>query len=184
MSQEAKIKISQIAQAHLTELFKGFWPLAIISTIPLFILTWKVAEELFSQFLASSQKKTNIRHKVFQKLCHVFVTVTSSSPSTFSVEFKGDSVHVWTNTIIKTYKHCLIWKGFSMYGWLYWFLMWVSQRFCWYNQNIYTEVFKYMYCIFSMFEFYDRISCEIMICIASFSFAVTRNLWKPAKLDA
>lgn len=36
-----------------------------------------------------------------------------------------------------------------------------------------------------MIEFYDRISSEIVICIAFFfSFAVIGKQWKPAKLDA
>lgn len=48
-----------------------------------------MAEELFSQSLASSQKKTNIRHKIFRKLLAMFVTITSSSVFNFSVGFGG-----------------------------------------------------------------------------------------------
>lgn len=48
-----------------------------------------MAEELFSQSLASSQKEANIRHKIFRKLLAVFVTITSSSVFNFSVGFGG-----------------------------------------------------------------------------------------------
>lgn len=48
-----------------------------------------MAEELFSQSLASSQMETNIRHKIFRKLLAVLVTIRSSSVSNFSVGFGG-----------------------------------------------------------------------------------------------
>lgn len=59
-----------------------------------------MAEELFSQSLASSQKETNIRHKVFRKkkVLAVFVTI-SSSPKSNTIVWGGEGSYLNSRTL-------------------------------------------------------------------------------------